>query len=206
MMKRSKKGFTLVELIICCAIITMLAGASTALLMSGEKLFSTGSKSAISQMDVSLLQTSLLQRLPSTKVISALTADDADLSDAQTGTSTADTALFFDDEGVFVIRYAGKNTTIREVSEFEYTLTKIGTSDTARTQFSYTVTCKDGTKYNGGVALSTMNFGSLGFAEDVTTVTYQIKETPSEDEGSTECKAVYFTSEAPADDTDESGT
>lgn len=186
MMKQSKKGFTLVELIICCAIITMLAGACTALLMSGEKLFSTGSKSAASQMDVTLLQTTLLNRLPSTKVVEALT--DSAAETAQEGTADGSTYLFFNDEGVFVIRYGGKNTTIREISEFEYTLSKIGSSETARTQFSYTVVCKDGTQYTGGLALSTMKFPIAGDS-----VTYQIKESPAAE--SNECKVLHFTSD-----------
>ena len=194
MMKRSKKGFTLVELIICCAIITMLAGACTALLMSGEKLFSTGSKSAASQMDVSLLQTTLLNRLPSTKVVNPLTGAAAEA--AQTSDDANSTYLFFDDEGVFVIRYGGKNTTIREISEFEYTLNKIGSSDTARTQFSYSVVCKDGTRYTGGMALSTMRFAIAG----ADSVTYQIKESPSAEEGSTECKVLHFTSDTPTEE------
>lgn len=203
MMKRTKRGFTLVELIICCAIMTMLAGACTALLMSGEKLYSTGSQSASSQMDINLLQTTLLNRLPSTKVIKSLNNEDADLNTAQTGTGTKDTAVFFDDEGVFVIRYNGKNTTIPEITEFEYTISPIGTSDTARTQFSYTVVCRDGTRYNGGLALSTMSFSSLELGAGVTEVTYQIKDSPSNEAGSTERKAVYFTSEVPAESTEE---
>lgn len=192
MMKRTKKGFTLVELIICCAIMTMLAGACTALLMSGEKLFSTGSKSAASQMDVSLLQTTLLNRLPSTKVVNPLTGAAAEA--AQTSDDANSTYLFFDDEGVFVIRYGGKNTTIREISEFEYTLNKIGSSDTARTQFSYSVVCKDGTRYTGGMALSTMRFAIAG----ADSVTYQIKESPSAEEG--ECKVLHFTSDMPTEE------
>lgn len=161
MMKRTKKGFTLVELIICCAIMTMLAGACTALLMSGEKLFSTGSKSALTQMDVNVLQTTILNRLPAANNVLLLSGEDPDSVAAPVAGETKITELFFaqvDGKSVFTIRQDGKDTTIPEIEGFTCCLTPIGASTTARAQFSYTATCKNGSIYSGGIALSTMNF------------------------------------------------
>ena len=191
MMKRSKKGFTLVELIICCVIMTMLAGACTALLMSGEKLFSTGSQSAITQMDVSLLQTSLLKQLPSTQKVDKLDA---------AGSSTKDTELFFNDEGVFTIRHNGKDITIHEISSFNCTLTKIGESQKARTQFSYVATCKDGTTYSGGMALSTMKFVGTD------PLKYYLAQSAEPEADYTEASALHFSSEPSSEPEAEPGS
>ena len=50
-MKKSKKGITLVELVICCAIIVMLGGACTAVLASGSRVYNQSTSAATSQMD-----------------------------------------------------------------------------------------------------------------------------------------------------------
>ena len=169
MMKRSKKGFTLVELIICCAIMTMLAGACTALLMSGEKLFSTGSKSALTQMDVNLLQTTMLNRLPSANAVELVLGEIPEEQATPGQDEKNVTEIFFDDvdgEKVFTIRYDGKGTTIPEIKSFTCYLLPIGASETARAQFNYTATCKNGDVYSGGMALSTMNFATTTAGDD----------------------------------------
>ena len=163
MMKRTKKGFTLVELIICCAIMTMLAGACTALLMSGEKLFSTGSKSALTQMDVNLLQTTMLNRLPSANSVELVLGEIPEEQATPGQGEEKITELFFDEvdgKQVFTIRHDGKGTTIPEIEEFTCYLMPIGASTTARAQLNYTATCKNGDVYSGGMALSTMNFAN----------------------------------------------
>ena len=163
MMKRSKKGFTLVELIICCAIMTMLAGACTALLMSGEKLFSTGSKSALTQMDVNVLQTTILNRLPSANAVELVLGEIPEEQATPGADEKNVTELFFDEvdgKQVFTIRHDGKGTTIPEIEEFTCYLMPIGASTTARAQLNYTATCKNGDVYSGGMALSTMNFAT----------------------------------------------
>lgn len=163
MMKRTKKGFTLVELIICCAIMTMLAGACTALLMSGEKLFSTGSKSALTQMDVNVLQTTMLNRLPSANSVELVLGEIPEEQATPGEDEKNVTELFFDEvdgKQVFTIRHDGKGTTIPEIEEFTCYLMPIGASETARAQFHYTATCKNGAVYSGGMALSTMNFAT----------------------------------------------
>ena len=111
MMKRTKKGFTLVELIICCAIMTMLAGACTALLMSGEKLFSTGSKSALTQMDVNVLQATILNRLPSANAVELVLGEIPEEQVPPAQGEDKITELFFDvvdGKSVFTIRHDGK--------------------------------------------------------------------------------------------------
>lgn len=163
MMKQTKKGFTLVELIICCAIMTMLAGACTALLMSGEKLFSTGSKSALTQMDVNVLQTTILNRLPSANAVELVLGEIPEEQVPPAQGEDKITELFFDvvdGKSVFTIRHDGKGTTIPEIEEFTCYLLPIGASQTARAQFNYTATCKNGAVYSGGMALSTMNFAT----------------------------------------------
>lgn len=154
-MKHSKKGITLVELIICCAIIVMLGGACSAVLASGSTIFNTSSHTANAQLDADVLQNFMMNLIPSTNEVDQISLAEAkDLTDGN--------CLFFDDEnnGVFTIRVGGKNTSIRSVTEFEYQIIRAGDpdSDTARAQFVYTVTLADGNALSGGFVLSNMKY------------------------------------------------
>ena len=154
-MKNSKKGITLVELIICCAIIVMLGGACSAVLASGSTIFNTSSHTANAQMDSDVLQNFMMNLIPSTNNVSQITV-------AEAKALSGGNCLFFDDENdnLFTVRIDGKNTSIRSVKEFEYQIIRAGDpdSDTARAQFVYTVTLSDGNKLNGGFVLSNMKF------------------------------------------------
>jgi hypothetical protein len=154
-MRQSKKGITLVELIICCAIIVMLGGACSAVLASGSKIFNKSSSTATSQLDADVLQNHMMNLLPSTKSVGQITVDDAkDL--------TSGNCLFFDaeNENLFTIRIDGKNTTIRSVEEFAYDLVRAGDPDsqTARAQLVYTVTLANGKTFSGGFVLSNLKY------------------------------------------------
>ncbi len=154
-MKKSKKGVTLVELVICCAIIVLLGGACTAVLASGSTIFNTSSQTANAQLDSDVLQNFMMNLIPSSKTVGQLTLNQAKaLVDGN--------CLFFDDEndGVFTVRVNGKNTTIRSITEFEYSIIRAGDpdSDTARAQFIYTATLSDGTELHGGFVLSNMKY------------------------------------------------
>ena len=98
-MKKSKKGVTLVELIICCGIIVMLGGACTAVLASGSTIFNQRSRMAGAQLDADVLQTYMINILPSAENIKDTPRDDAKDIAADQGE-----ALFFNDNGEFTIR------------------------------------------------------------------------------------------------------
>lgn len=148
-MKKSKKGVTLVELIICCFIIVMLGGACTALLMSGEHIYSSSADAAGAQLDADVLQTYMMKMIPSADNVMVDTIPAAD----QDG-------LYFDDEGVFTISANGKLTTIESVSEFKYSLVKAGdsASGNARVQLVYTVTMDDDSEFTGGFIMSNVKY------------------------------------------------
>lgn len=154
-MKHSKKGVTLVELIICCAIIVMLGGACSAVLASGSTIFNTSSHTASAQMDSDVLQNFMMNLIPSSKSVSQITVDEAKAL-------ASGNCLFFDEENdnLFTVRVDGKNTSIRSVTEFEYQIIRAGDpdSDTARAQFIYTVTLSDGNTLSGGFVLNNMKY------------------------------------------------
>lgn len=154
-MKKSKKGITLVELVLCCAIIVMLGGACTALLMSGNTIFNQSSSTANAQLDSDVLQSYMMNLLPRTNAISQPSLDDAkDLSEGN--------CIYFDDENddLFTLRINGEKTTIRSIEEFEYSIVRAGaaSSATARAQLLYTVTLTDGTIFSSGFVLSNIKY------------------------------------------------
>ena len=173
-MKKSKKGVTLVELVICCAIMVMLAGACTAVLVSGQRLYASGSGSANARITADLLQTSLYGKLPgkgSVKVIPVSVA--ADVTPVK-GSSTG-TALYFQDGDVLVIQNDGNPMTVNDVTGFTYTFQKVGINDSARTQFHYTATLANGGTCSGGIVSSKLAFQDITLAADTGSTTLSLQ-------------------------------
>ena len=160
-MKNSKKGITLVELIICCAIITMLAGACTTVLASGSHIFNQSSQAANAQLDSDLLQTSLMNLIPSAHNVSK------DMSLEEAKDLTTGYAIYFDDdnEGQFTLLNNGRATTVRSVKEFEYSIVCAGVPGTARAQFVYEAVMVDGSKLNGGFIFSNLKYDEETMAD-----------------------------------------
>lgn len=164
MMHKSKKGVTLVELVICCAIIVMLGGACSAVLASGSRIFNTSSHSANAQLDANVIQNYMMALIPSANEVSSTTIDDAK-------ESTTGNCLFFDND-VFTIRIKDKKTTIRSVEEFTYDILCAGDpdSETARAQFVYTITLSDGNTLSGGFVFINLSYNnaleSFGLEDD----------------------------------------
>ena len=183
-MKKSRRGITLVELVICCAIIVMLGGACSAVLASGSRVFNQSSHSANAQLDADLLQSHMMMLMPSCKNVNSITLDELE----QAKQLTTGSYMFFDEDNgnLFTLRVNGKNTTIRSIKEFEYSIIQAGDPDstTARAQFVYTVTFKDGNVLNGGFVLSNMQYvgdpeGAEEPAEDsMTAITGKVSEKP----------------------------
>ena len=150
-MKKNKRGVTLVELIICCAIIVMLGGACSAVIASGATVFNQSSRTANAQLDADVLQTLLLNSLPSTSSFQQVTLENA-------MESTDGTCLFFDEDETFTISSNGKLTTICSITGFTYSVIRAGDdgSPYARAQLQYTVTLTDGSSFNGGFVLSNL--------------------------------------------------
>jgi len=157
MMKKSKKGVTLVELVICCAIIVLLGGACTAVLVSGNNLFNKGSASANAQMDMDVLQTYLMNELPRTR--------DLGPSGVPGDSDTAGGYLYFNDEGVFTLRLDGKDTTIDDITGFTWSIVQAGVKETSRPQFQFTATMADGSTISGGYVLISMAFDEATMGE-----------------------------------------
>lgn len=149
-MRNSKKGVTLVELIICCAIIVMLGGACSAVLVSGATIFNKSTSTANAQLDAEVLQNFMINLIPSTQDICQTDSDTAKAS-------TTGSYLYFDD-GKFIIQIDGVKTSIRSITEFEYDILRAGDSDTARAQLKYTASLTDGSKLEGGFVLSNVKF------------------------------------------------
>lgn len=165
MMKQSKKGITLVELVICCAILVLLGGACTAVLVSGQTVFNTSSKTANAQLDADVLQTYLMNLLPPAKNIKAGSLDEA----TATTEGLEFNAIFFDNDNVFTLRRGKDFTTIRSIAGFQYTIVCAGEAPTdptddsgsgARAQLKYTITLTDGSKINGGFVLANVKYSS----------------------------------------------
>lgn len=154
MMKQSKKGITLVELVICCAILVLLGGACTAVLVSGQTVFNTSSKTANAQLDADVLQTYLMNLLPPAKNIKAGSLDEA------TVTTEKFNAIFFDNDNVFTLRRDKDFTTIQSIAGFQYNIVPAGetTSTSARAQLQYTITLTDGSEINGGFVLANVKY------------------------------------------------
>lgn len=155
MMKQSKKGITLVELVICCAILVLLGGACTAVLVSGQTVFNTSSKTANAQLDADVLQTYLMNLLPPAKNIK-----EADSLDDVKNTTKEFNAIFFDNDNVFTLRRGKDFTTIRSIAGFQYNIVSAGeaASTSARAQLQYTITLTDGSEIKGGFVLANVKY------------------------------------------------
>lgn len=159
-MKRSKKGITLVELVITCAIIVLLGGACTSVLVSGQSIFNTSTKSANAQLDADVLQTYLMNLLPPSKNINKLNSAN-EAKDQATGNY-----LYFND-GQFTLRSEGKDTVISSVTEFAYSVVPAGdptTSTTVRAQLQYTITLTDGSTLEGGFVMGNVAYDASTMA------------------------------------------
>ena len=171
-MKRTKKGITLVELVICCAIIALIGGAATALLMSGEHLFSSSADSASNQMELDVLQSHMMNIIPSAKNIGIIETDE----DNDLLLPAAGNCIYFNDTDTLIIRTGTKETEIRAVTGFVYQIILAGVPNetqpsqsteptteteppiTARAQFLYTVTFRNGQSYQGGFVINNLSY------------------------------------------------
>lgn len=152
MMNRNKSGVTLVELIICCAIIVLIGGACTAVMLSGHKIFNSSSVSASVQMDADVIQTYLTSFVPRAKKIEKADAVDFNITEG--------CYLYFKDK-TFYIRANGKDTSIPSVSEFKCQLKSAGSTSSSRAQFVYTVVASDGSSYSSGFVLANLVYANV---------------------------------------------
>lgn len=160
-MKNSKKGVTLVELVICCAILVMLGGACTAVLTSGAQIFNSSAQTANAQMDAEVLQNFMVKVLPSANnPITNYTLSHAKAM--ETGT-----AIYVDDD-VLIIQINGTPTSINSIKELKYSFIKAGDADStnAKTLFAYTATLINGKTLDGGFIMSNVDYSS-SFPVDV---------------------------------------
>lgn len=150
-MKKSKKGITLVELILCCAILVLLGGACTAVLTSGSHVFNQSSKTANAQLDADLLQTLMMNNLPVVKNIDVYTGEEM---------VEASEYLLIDAENsdYFTTYFDKSKMTIRAIVDFKYAIVPAGAQDDARAQFLYKATFDDNSTLSGGYILSNVKY------------------------------------------------
>ena len=166
----TKKGVTLVELVISCIVMVLLAGACTAVLISGQKLFLSGSQMANNQLEASLLQNTLLNMLPKMVEVELI---EVESSGATVGAKDKEegVSLFFDN-GKFTIRQDESNTNVNKVVDFSYDFQEVGTSRgidnkgnpiprTSRAQFVYVATLEDGRTISGGMVLANTKYADV---------------------------------------------
>jgi len=171
-MNKSKKGVTLVELVIACSIMVLLAGACTAVLVSGQRLFISGAQTATNQLEANLLQTSLLKSLPNVVGVEVTTTD-------AVKNDTDGVSIFMENGGSLTIRKNGTNMTVNNVKTFEYRFKIAGkeatydadgdpttpetlSTDTAKARFIYTAELEDGTSITGGLVLTNIPYKNVG--------------------------------------------
>lgn len=152
-MKKTKRGVTLVELIICCSIIVMLGGACSAVIASGSSIFNKSTSTAHAQMESDVFQTFMINILPSAKELKSGSGSVAELENG----------LFINSEDDLIVRVDGNDTRIRSVSSLEYHVVPAGSgsSPSARSQMNYTLTFKDGSFIKSGFVLSNVKFSKV---------------------------------------------
>ena len=195
-MKKSKKGVTLVELVICCAITVMLAGACTAVLISGQRVWKSGSESANAQMTADVIQTSLYGKLPSYDKATAAHKD-SETEYSYTVSAATGTVIYISEDDGLVIRTNGKNMTLDDVKDMTVSLLKVGSKESARTQFNYTATLVDGREFSGGIVISNLIHKADGTNPPIT-VGGGLALTDLETGISLKDHAIRFYSDAPA--------
>ena len=152
-MKNSKRGVTLTELIICCAIIVLVSGACTSVLMSGHKIFNNSANSANAQLETDVLQTYLTNMIPRAPAIRQLT----DIEEVDALNANVKDCIYIDENGTFFIRVDGKDVEISAIVDFEYMLKPAGKNvNRRRPQFVYKVTLQDGTSYTSGFVIGNL--------------------------------------------------
>ena len=183
-MKRTKKGITLVELVICCAIIVLIGGAATALLMSGEHLFSSSANSASNQMELDVLQSHMMNIIPSAKNVGMIKVEENELQynapgnyiyldgndlvirivteDSNANINIKETKIrsvgYFDYDIIYAGGDAPNMTTTEAVDAGETTEATEPTAYTGRAQFIYTVTFLNGQTYQGGFVINNLSY------------------------------------------------
>lgn len=153
-MKYSKKGVTLVELVICCAILVMLGGACTAVMTSGAQVFNQSTRTASAQIESDVLQTFMMNILPS--------ASNIRLYDNSTMIPEGK-YIYLDSTGKkhFIVRSNDKDTSIRSVESFKYAVISAGTNSDARAQFIFKATLDNGKILTGGYVMSNVRFSEV---------------------------------------------
>ncbi len=178
-LKKSKKGFTLTEMIACCAILVVLSGAVVALLVSGEKLFSNGYDAADSSIDINLFQSLVLRDLPSADGVEEKSVDDVK-------NNPIGAAFFFNENGEFVFRTAGKDNVFKNVTEARISFSAAGDNENARVFMSFSLSLANGSSHTGGI---TMNNFSV---KESLTGDFSLSPGGSASEGFTSVEAIYF--------------
>ena len=146
------------ELVICCVIMVLLAGACTAVVVSGQKLFITGSETANTQLEVNALQTAIVNTLPH-----MVTVEQKGVADAQGATKGV--SIFYAGDAL-TIRNAENDIILDGVTALKCEFKRVGKSDsdTARAQFVYTATMSDGSTISSGVVLPNTKYTDVGIS------------------------------------------
>ncbi len=154
MPKKSKKGFTLTELIACCAILVMLSGAVVALLVSGEKLYSNGYAAADSSIDINLFQSLVLRDLPSADGVEQKTVDE--VKNESVGAS-----FFYNENNEFIFRTGGQDNIFKNVTSVALSFSAAGENENARVFMSFSLTLANGSSHTGGITMNNFSIATV---------------------------------------------
>ena len=159
MRKRSKRGITLVELAICCAITLLLGGGCLTVLLSGRDMFDKGAQTADAMLEADIFQTLMMQQLPSVTGIAQTDPDDISKNETCRRLAVEDNAVTIH-IGDNVIRLAA-------ISDCRYSVIPAGlpTSDSAQSQLVYTLYFKDGTSLSGGFVMTGIRYADAALGE-----------------------------------------
>lgn len=152
MRKQSKRGITLVELIICCAITLLLGGACLTVLLSGQDMFTKGTQTANTMMEAEIFQTFMLEQLPSASEIAQTEPNGISQSKMYSRLTVEDQAVTIS-TGDNIIRLA-------TISDCRYAVIPAGlpASASAQPQLVYTLYFADGASLSGGFVMTNMRY------------------------------------------------
>lgn len=149
---RSKKGLTLVELIITIAVSSMVILSAYGLFASAQSSYSVSTGLLNNRLEAGNLQTLLEYNLP---VITHAALEASSPSELDETIS-----LNFSD-GSLCITASSNSYILDDVKCFNFEFSKLGISPDSRVIFSYTIEMSNGTSYSGGIALQNLSAGSL---------------------------------------------
>lgn len=152
MRMRSKRGITLVELAICCAITLLLGTACLTVLLSGRGMFDKGVQTANSMLEADIFQTFMMQQLPYATGIAQTVPNDLAQSERYSHLTA--------ENGKLTIDTGGSTICLATIKDCSYAVIPAGlpSSKLTQPQLVYTLHFEDGASLSGGFVMANMRY------------------------------------------------